>query len=125
MDPQSEVTIERASAEGAELVPLPSLAAGPAASPPEGIADPTQGETSKRDPSEHESYPLELAAPGKGDDCPENEQQRDTVQDMGRPHGYSSAIVYSCPSTVGAFVRASKAESTLRGYRADWHDFCG
>jgi site-specific recombinase XerD len=26
---------------------------------------------------------------------------------------------------VRAFVRASKAENTLRGYRADWREFCG
>jgi hypothetical protein len=26
---------------------------------------------------------------------------------------------------VREFIRASKAESTIRGYRADWRDFCG
>jgi hypothetical protein len=26
---------------------------------------------------------------------------------------------------VRAYVRASKAESTLRGYQSDWRDFCG
>ena len=25
---------------------------------------------------------------------------------------------------VREFVRASKAENTLRGYQSDWHDFC-
>jgi len=25
---------------------------------------------------------------------------------------------------VSAYVRASKAENTLRGYQADWRDFC-
>ena len=26
---------------------------------------------------------------------------------------------------VREFIRASKAENTLRGYQADWRDFCG
>jgi hypothetical protein len=26
---------------------------------------------------------------------------------------------------VREFIRASKAENTLRGYQSDWHDFCG
>jgi hypothetical protein len=26
---------------------------------------------------------------------------------------------------VRAYIRASKAENTLRGYQADWRDFCG
>jgi site-specific recombinase XerD len=29
------------------------------------------------------------------------------------------------PSNVREFIRASKAENTLRGYKADWRDFCG
>lgn len=29
------------------------------------------------------------------------------------------------PSTVQAFVRASKAANTLRGYQSDWREFCG
>jgi site-specific recombinase XerD len=29
------------------------------------------------------------------------------------------------PSEVREFIRASKAENTLRGYQSDWRDFCG
>jgi len=29
------------------------------------------------------------------------------------------------PSQVREFIRASKAENTLRGYQSDWKDFCG
>ena len=36
----------------------------------------------------------------------------------------TGAAVAPLPSLVREFVRASKAESTLRGYSADWRDFC-
>ena len=34
------------------------------------------------------------------------------------------ALSSSLPSAVRDYIRASKAESTLRGYTADWRDFC-
>jgi integrase len=39
----------------------------------------------------------------------------------------TGADVLPSPSLqqVREFIRASKAESTIRGYRADWRDFCG
>jgi integrase len=33
--------------------------------------------------------------------------------------------VQPLPSQVLEFIRASKAENTLRGYQSDWRDFCG
>lgn len=43
------------------------------------------------------------------------------------PTKESGTDVVPSPSLrqVRDFIRASKAESTLRGYRADWRDFCG
>jgi site-specific recombinase XerD len=40
--------------------------------------------------------------------------------------GAESASLSALPSEqVRQFIRASKAENTLRGYSADWRDFCG
>ena len=41
------------------------------------------------------------------------------------PAAGDSSIVASLPDTERAreFIQASKAESTLRGYRADWREF--
>jgi hypothetical protein len=39
------------------------------------------------------------------------------VQDKG-------ADVVPLPSQVREYIRASKAENTLRGYKSDWQDFC-
>ncbi len=36
----------------------------------------------------------------------------------------TGADLVPLPSQVREFIRASKAESTLRGYSADWRDFC-
>src|SRR5262245_27076146 len=36
----------------------------------------------------------------------------------------ASTAVVELPDQVRAFIRASKAPNTLRGYRADWRDFC-
>ncbi len=43
------------------------------------------------------------------------------------PISEPGADVVPSPSLqqVREFIRASKAESTIRGYRADWQDFCG
>src|SRR5580700_6384326 len=42
------------------------------------------------------------------------------------PASGDSSIVANRPDTERAreFIQASKAESTLRGYRADWREFC-
>jgi|SRR5579862_2475532 len=40
------------------------------------------------------------------------------------PPVQTGADVVRLPVGVRQFIRASKAESTLRGYTADWHDFC-
>ena len=36
----------------------------------------------------------------------------------------TSPVAPPLPEQVRNFIRASKAESTLRGYSADWRDFC-
>lgn len=36
----------------------------------------------------------------------------------------TGADLIPLPSQVREFIRASKAENTLRGYRSDWWDFC-
>src|ERR1022692_926156 len=46
-----------------------------------------------------------------------------------RPEKDTRADVVPLPALpseqVRQFIRASKAESTLRGYQSDWRDFCG
>ena len=39
--------------------------------------------------------------------------------------GPIGGAIMPLPSEVREFIRASKAENTLRGYRSDWRDFCG
>jgi integrase len=39
--------------------------------------------------------------------------------------GEETGAVKPLPSAVRDFIRASKAENTLRGYQSDWRDFCG
>ena len=42
------------------------------------------------------------------------------------PLAVTGADAVTLPSEqVRQFIRASKAENTLRGYSADWRDFCG
>src|SRR5689334_8500176 len=36
----------------------------------------------------------------------------------------TSPVAFPLPEQVREYIRASKAESTLRGYTADWRDFC-
>jgi len=36
----------------------------------------------------------------------------------------TSPVAFPLPEQVGEYIRESKAESTLRGYSADWRDFC-
>lgn len=38
---------------------------------------------------------------------------------------HEGAAVVPLPSNVREFIKASKAENTLRGYQADWRHFCG
>jgi site-specific recombinase XerD len=49
------------------------------------------------------------------------------MTDIIGPMQERGADVIPSPSLqqVREFIRASKAESTIRGYRADWQDFCG
>jgi site-specific recombinase XerD len=49
------------------------------------------------------------------------------MSDIIGPIKQPAADVVPSPSLqqVREFIRASKAESTIRGYRADWQDFCG
>src|SRR5215471_17596608 len=49
--------------------------------------------------------------------------QRDT--DMIGPIRETADIVPPSLDQAREFARRSKAENTLRGYRADWRDFCG
>ena len=37
----------------------------------------------------------------------------------------TGADIVPLPSQVREYIRASKAESTIRGYQSDWRDFCG
>ena len=41
-----------------------------------------------------------------------------------RDKGAEVAPLPALPSQVRDFIRASKAENTLRGYQSDWRDFC-
>ena len=43
---------------------------------------------------------------------------------IGPVHGTEEGTVTPLPSQVRAFIKASKAENTLRGYQCDWRDFC-
>ena len=42
----------------------------------------------------------------------------------GPVHGTEEGAVTPLPSQVREFIKASKAENTLRGYQSDWRDFC-
>lgn len=51
------------------------------------------------------------------------EAAHDPRTDLTRGHDPHSTPMLT--DRVRAYVRASKAENTLRGYRTDWRDFCG
>jgi site-specific recombinase XerD len=47
-----------------------------------------------------------------------------TTEIIGPIQGTMGADLVPLPSQVRDYIRASKAESTIRGYQADWRDFC-
>jgi hypothetical protein len=54
----------------------------------------------------------------------EHDSSEQATAELLRPTADATAAAVGQNAQVRAYVRASKAENTLRGYQSDWRDFC-
>ena len=94
------------------------------------LRDPPCGDQTESEKREHAGPPFQDSLPGQQAHRDRGEHECKDLEDFGRPH-ISDGIVYpnrgiASPSLdqVREYIRASKAENTLRGYQSDWRHFC-